>query len=147
MISRGMGVAVKGLAGGLRAALPLAFLLASTPGPVSAQFFSDRPPPIPPASVPDAPPTGPAMNLAPPSVPGSGPNLPRALNQLTRTQPGGMNHPSIANAPPALPPPGATPANQAVLSLTAKYGKDLPVITNGLVWRVFADKPDDNGTF
>ena len=34
-----------------------------------------------------------------------------------------------------------------MLSLTAKYGKDLPVITNGLVWRVFADKPDENGTF
>jgi hypothetical protein len=34
-----------------------------------------------------------------------------------------------------------------VLSLTARYGKDLPVINSGLVWRVFADKPDDNGTF
>jgi hypothetical protein len=142
-----MGVAVKGLTGGLRAALPLALLLVLTPGPVSAQFFSDRPPPIPPASVPDAPPTGPAMNLAPPSGAGAGPNLPPALNQPTLTQPGGMNQPSIANAPPALPPPGASPAGQAVLSLTAKYGKDLPVITNGLVWRVFADKPDDNGTF
>jgi hypothetical protein len=142
-----MGVAVKGLAGGLRAAFPLAVLLVLTPGPVSAQLFSDRPPPIPPASVPDAPPTGPAMNLAPPSGPGAGPILPPALNQPTLTQPSGMTQPSIANAPPALPPPGTAPANQAVLSLTAKYGKDLPVITNGLVWRVFADKPDDNGTF
>src|SRR5262245_58359191 len=146
MISRGMGVAVKGLAGGLRAALPLALLLVLTPGPVSAQLFYDRPPPIPPASVPDAPQTGPAMNLAPPSGPGAGPNLPPTLNQPTLTQPGGMSQPSIANAP-ALPPPGASTAGQAVLSLTAKYGKDLPVITNGLVWRVFADKPDENGTF
>src|SRR5262249_8999339 len=150
MISRGMGVAVKGLAGGLRAALPLALLLVLTPGPVSAQLFSDRPPPIPPASVPDAPPTGPAMNLAPPSGPrsgpGAGPTLPPTLNRPTLPQPGGMSQPSIANAP-ALPPPGASTAGQAVLSLTAKYGKDLPVITNGLVWRVFADKPDDNGAF
>ena len=38
-------------------------------------------------------------------------------------------------------------AGQAVLSLTARYGKDLPVINSGLVWRVFADKPDDTGTF
>jgi len=36
---------------------------------------------------------------------------------------------------------------QAVLSLTARYGKDLPVINNGLVWRVFSDRPDENGTF
>ena len=34
-----------------------------------------------------------------------------------------------------------------MLSLTARYGKDLPVINGGLVWRVFADKPDDTGTF
>ena len=34
-----------------------------------------------------------------------------------------------------------------MLSLTARYGKDLPVITNGLVWRVFADRPDETGTF
>ncbi|MCP4615925.1 MAG: hypothetical protein GY844_05770 [Bradyrhizobium sp.] len=147
MISRGMGVAAKVMAGGPRTALPLAFLLVLTPGLASAQLFSDRPPPIPPASVPDAPPTGPAMNLAPPSGPGAGPVLPPTLNQPTLTQPGGMNQPPLASAPPALPPPGASTAGQAVLSLTAKYGKDLPVITNGLVWRVFADKPDDNGTF
>ncbi|WP_245475184.1 hypothetical protein [Bradyrhizobium sp. Leo121] len=55
--------------------------------------------------------------------------------------------PSTATVPPAGPQPGAQTANQAVLSLTARYGKDLPVINNGLVWRVFADKPDDNGTF
>ncbi len=34
-----------------------------------------------------------------------------------------------------------------MLSLTARYGKDLPAINGGLVWRVFADKPDDTGTF
>ena len=46
-----------------------------------------------------------------------------------------------------VPPPGAAAAGQAVLSLTARYGKDMPVINGGLVWRVFADKPDDTGTF
>ena len=122
-------------------ALFVAVLLALTPDLASAQLFSDRPPPVPPASVPDAPLAGPAMNLAPPSGPGAGPNLLAPLTQPT------LNQPSIANTPPAVPPPGATPSGQAVLSLTAKYGKDLPVITNGLVWRVFADKPDENGTF
>lgn len=86
------------------------------------------------------------MNLAPPSGPGAGPNLPPTLTQPTLTQPA-LTQPSIANAPAALPPPGASTAGQAVLSLTAKYGKDLPVISSGLVWRVFADKPDETGTF
>jgi hypothetical protein len=53
---------------------------------------------------------------------------------------------SIAVAPPAVPP-GASTAGQAVLSLTARYGKDLPVINSGLVWRVFSDRPDETGVF
>jgi hypothetical protein len=126
--------------------LSLAVWLAVLSGPAAAQMFSDRPPPIPPASVPDAPPAGPAMNLAPPSGPGTGPNLPPTLTQPTLTQPS-LAQPTTANAPPALPPPGAATAGQAVLALTAKYGKDLPVISSGLVWRVFADKPDETGTF
>ncbi|MGA8317693.1 MAG: hypothetical protein WB768_17810, partial [Bradyrhizobium sp.] len=46
--------------------------------PASAQMFTDRPPPIPPASVPEAP-AGPAMNLAPASGPASIPSLPPPL--------------------------------------------------------------------
>ncbi|MDI4232343.1 hypothetical protein OZ411_05870 [Bradyrhizobium sp. Arg237L] len=117
--------------------LAIALVLA-VPSAVSAQWFGERPPPVPPAAVPDA---GPAINLAPPSGSGSAPSLPAPLTQPTIMQP------STATAPPAGPPPGAQTANQAVLALTARYGKDLPVINNGLVWRVFADKPDDNGTF
>jgi hypothetical protein len=147
MIWRGKGVAGRGRAMEPGRALSLAVLLAFAPHFASAQLFSDRPPPVPPASVPDAPPAGPAMNLAPPSGPGAGPNLPAPLTQPTLTQPGLASPPATANAPPALPPPGASTAGQAVLALTAKYGKDLPVITNGLVWRVFADKPDETGTF
>ena len=146
MILRGKAVADKGVAGGPRPAYALAVWLALMAGPASAQMFSDRPPPVPPASVPDAPSAGPAMNLAPPSGPGAGPGLPAPLTQPTLTQPG-LVQPSISNAPAALPPPGASTAGQAVLALTAKYGKDLPVISNGLVWRVFADKPDETGTF
>jgi hypothetical protein len=145
MIWRGKGVAGRGRAMGPGRALLLAVFLVLAPGLASAQMFSDRPPPVPPALVPDAPPPGPAMNLAPPSGPGAGPNLPAPLTQPTLTQPG-LTSPSTATAPPALPP-GASTAGQAVLALTAKYGKDLPVITNGLVWRVFADKPDESGTF
>ena len=113
-----------------------AIIVALVPVSVSAQMFTDRPPPIPPASVPEAP-AGPAMNLAPPSGPSSMPNLPAPLTQ-----------PPIANvAPPVMAPPGASSPSQAVLALTARYGKDLPVINSGLVWRIFSDRPDDTGTF
>lgn len=123
-----------GRGGRLLPALALAAtLVLMMTAPATAQMFSDRPPPVPPASVPEAP-SGPAINLAPPS--GSVLNLPAPLTQ-----------PSIAAVPPVVPPPGASTAGQAVLSLTARYGKDLPVINNGLVWRVFADKPDETGVF
>ena len=101
--------------------------------PVRAQLFSDRPPPVPPAAVPDP---GAAVSLAPPSGPAAGPALPPALTQ-----------PPVSAVPPSAPPLGASAPGQAVLSLTARYGKDLPVITSGLVWRVFSDRPDETGTF
>jgi hypothetical protein len=110
-----------------------AMLVLTIAGPATAQMFSDRPPPVPPASVPE--PSGPAVNLAPPSGP------------APITLPAPLTQPSIAAVPPVVPPPGALTAGQAVLSLTARYGKDLPVINNGLVWRVFADRPDETGTF
>src|ERR1700733_5806543 len=124
----------------LAAGLVLVVPVLAIPASVSAQMFTDRPPPVPPASVPEAP-AGPAMNLAPPSGPGSMPNLPAPL-----TQP--LPQPSIAAVPPVVAPLGAAAPGQAVLALTARYGKDLPVINNGLVWRVFSDRPDETtGTF
>ena len=116
----------------------LALLLGK--GAAHAQLFSDRPPPVPPVAVPDP---GAAVSLAPPSGPGAAPpSLPPTLTQpASPTIP-----PSVSTVPPAAPMGAAAPA-QAVLSLTAKYGKDLPAITSGLVWRVFADRPDENGTF
>ena len=121
--------------GRLLPALALAgVLVALIAAPATAQMFSDRPPPVPPASVPE--PSGPAMNLAPPSGPASVPSLPAPLTQ-----------PSVAAVPPVVAPQGAAAPGQAVLSLTARYGKDLPVITSGLVWRVFSDRPDETGTF
>jgi hypothetical protein len=137
MTSRGNGIGGCGRGGRLVPLLALAVALL-LPAAGSAQMFSDRPPPVPPALVPEP---APAMNLAPPSGSGSAPSLPAPLTQPTIVQP------SIGTVPPVVPPPGASTAGQAVLSLTARYGKDLPVISNGLVWRVFNDKPDDNGTF
>jgi hypothetical protein len=134
MTSGGHGISGSGQGGRLLRAFALALMLV-WPAAVHAQMFTDRPPPVPPNAVPDAP-SGPAMNLAPPSGPASIPSLPAPLTQ-----------PSIAVVPPVAAPPAPSTTGQAVLSLTARYGKDLPVITNGLVWRVFADRPDETGTF
>ena len=77
------------------------------------------------------------MSLAPPPATASVPtNLPAPLTQ-----------PSLSATPPATTPAGVTPSGQAVLSLTARYGKDMPVINSGLVWRVFSDRPDETGSF
>src|SRR6266700_2424723 len=131
----------RSVAGGrLMPALALAaMLIAAMAGPAGAQMFTDQPPPVPPAAVPDP---GGAISLAPPSGPGSGPNLPAPM----LTQPS-IVQPSIAAVPPVAASPVAPAPNQAVLSLTARYGKDLPAINNGLVWRIFTDRPDENGTF
>jgi hypothetical protein len=119
--------------------LTLAFaclLVLSVPHPASAQLFGDRPPPVPPGLVPDVP-SGPAISLAPPSGPVLAPNLPGPLTQ-----------PPVAAVTVPVPAPAiASTPGQGVLSLTARYGKDLPIISSGLVWRVFSDRPDETGTF
>ena len=109
--------------------------------PANAQLFGDRPPPIPPAAVPDA---GAAVSLAPPSLPATvplnapaAPSVPAPLTQ----------QPSMAAVPPVVVPQGAAAPGQGMLSLSARYGKELPSINGGLVWRIFSDRPDDNGTF
>jgi hypothetical protein len=120
----------------LRPAFVLAVVLAAViASPATAQMFTDHPPPVPPAAVPDP---GAAVSLAPPSGPASVPNLPAPL-----TQP-----PVSSVVPPVITtPPSAVAPGQAVLSLTARYGKDLPAINAGLVWRIFPDRPDETGTF
>lgn len=123
------------LARGLAVALiPLVML----PAAASAQFFSDRPAPVPPANIPDVP-SGPAISLAPPSGPAAAPALPAPLLQ-----------PPVANVPaPAASPVQAAPTGpaQGALALSARYGKDLPAINGGLVWRVYSDRPDETGAF
>src|SRR6266403_1474254 len=66
---------------------------------VSAQMFTDHPPPVPAASVPDP---GSAISLAPPSGPASIPSLPAPLTQ-----------PSVAAVPPVVAPPAASTPGQA----------------------------------
>jgi hypothetical protein len=136
MTSGGDGVFRSRRSGRLWPALAIA-LVAVQIAPASAQMFSDRPPPIPPEAVPDVP-SGPALNLAPPSGPAVTP-LPAPLTQPS---------PATVTVPPAaVAPPGTASSGQAVLALSARYGKDLPVINSGLVWRIFPGRPDETGTF
>src|SRR5882757_2724523 len=106
--------------------------------PAEAQLFGDHPPPVPPAAVPDP---GAAVSLAPPSGAASVPLPAPAM-------PGALAPPPSAAIPPVIAlPPGAPAPGQGVLALAARYGKELPVINAGLVWRIFSDRPDDTGTF
>ena len=112
--------------------------------PVAAQIFGDRPPPVPPVAVPlpDGVGTG-AVSLAPPSGPATVPAIPPSV----------LSPPIAAPASPVAAPPGGAAAvppsasGQAVLALSARFGKDLPPVTGGVIWRIYTDKPDASGQF
>jgi hypothetical protein len=105
----------------------------------SAQFFDGPSAPRPPGEVPVPPGTA-ALPPGPPSrgdriTPPSGP----ALQSLP---------PAPANPPPAPAQVAPTiPAGQAGLALTARFGREMPAITGGLIWRVYGGKPDQSGAF
>src|SRR5689334_8633466 len=112
MTARGDDLLTIGRGKRLACALGLV-LLSVMPAPAFAQFPGDRPPPVPPASIPGVE-SGPAISLAPPSGPASSPVLPAPL----------LQPPVAAVTPPVpspLPPSPAAPA-QGVLALTARYG-------------------------
>ena len=53
---------------------------------------------------------------------------------------------------PPAPPPMAqaaplVPAGHVALAVAARYGRDTPLISSGLIWRVYAAKADANGVF
>jgi hypothetical protein len=52
---------------------------------------------------------------------------------------------------PAVPPFGqiapVVPAGRVALAVAARYGHDAPLIGGGLIWRVYASKPDAAGIF
>lgn len=116
------------------------FCTALAASPAAAQFVGDAPAPVPPANVPVPPtPSGPAISLAPPSGPAATPGLPATLTQ-----------PPVTLATPPMPAPMAAPSPtpvQGVLALSARFGKDLPAVNSGVVWRVYSDRPDASGAF
>jgi hypothetical protein len=112
-----------------RACLPAALACLMLAGPAYAQFPGDQPPPVPPGAIPEAAPSSPAISLAPPS----GLPLPTDL-------PAQLTQPSLAPAPPVV-----QAAPQGTLTLAARFGKDMPAVNGGLVWRIYSDKPGPNG--
>jgi hypothetical protein len=55
--------------------------------------------------------------------------------------------PPPAPVAPVPAPPAALTGGQIALAVSARYGRDPPAITAGLLWRVYADKPEQGGMF
>jgi hypothetical protein len=59
--------------------------------------------------------------------------------------------PPATSTPPSTPPLAQTtqavPPGHVALTVAARYGRDAPLISGGLIWRVYAANPDLNGTF
>jgi hypothetical protein len=114
---------------GIRFVLVVGLWLAGSAVETQAQFFNILPAPRPPGDVPGATP-GPAQDLAPP-----GGNV----------APPAPKGPMLQSLPPSRPVPSVNqvpglPIGQASLTLAARFGRDLPAITNGLHWRIYPAK-------
>ncbi len=66
----------------------------------------------------------------------------------------GTGSPGATLGPGAPPAPSApaqvapvVPAGHVALAVAARYGRDAPQIAGGLVWRVYAGRPDTTGVF
>jgi hypothetical protein len=85
-----------------------------------------------------------------PLVPGTG------LLGATLVAPGPLTSTGIATSPAPVLPPSApplaqvapvVPAGHVALAVAARYGRDAPPISGGLIWRVYAAKPDATGAY
>ena len=75
------------------------------------------------------------MSLAPPS------------GGVVSSPPNASNPATVPSG--SAPAQGASviPAGQVPLMLAARFGPEPPGITGGLLWRIYSDKPDQNGVF
>jgi hypothetical protein len=94
-------------------------------------FAPPRPPadiPMPPAPAAPSGPVGPPTSLLPQAAPAAPPPAPAA--------------PAVQVAP--APPPAPSGVS---LMVSARFGRDPPIINGGLLWRIYPDKPDPSGAF
>ncbi len=87
--------------------------------------------PVPPADIPNVPQPAPGPTILAPGV--FPPPLPPVPLSQTPSAP--------QQAVPTLRP------GEIALATAARFGRDAPQITSGLHWRVYSDKPDQNGAF
>ena len=118
----------RGLAWGRRCAIAAAALLVGLFAPIQA-FAQVRSLMAPQATAPV------------PLTPGTG--SPGA----TIVFPGPLSAPSAPSAPPLAQTAPVVPAGHVALTVAARYGRDAPLISGGLIWRVYAPNPDVNGMF
>jgi hypothetical protein len=128
-------------AGGMLAGLVLGAI--GWPGTAAAQFS------LPSTNDPQMRQLAPSAGvLGGPAGPGMGMGMgmvPPAAGQVA-IPPAAAPGSGVLRSPPPMPGPG-TAVGQVSLSLLARFGRDSPQITNGLVWRVFPTRPDPGGVF
>jgi hypothetical protein len=116
-------------------------------------FTGGGPAPISPAPV--GPSVGEPQSLAPPpaanlAAPGPSdvlrPPAPIPLPVAPLPPPAQVERPPASPAPapvPAMAP--VVPPGQVALYLSARFGRDMPQVPGGILWRVFPDRPDAAG--
>jgi len=82
--------------------------------------------------------TSPQATAPAPLTPGTGSPGATIANPTPLAPPAA---PSVAQAAPIIP------AGHVALAVAARYGRDAPVISGGLIWRVYTAKPDATGVF
>ena len=137
-----MRIAATSVGRGGRLIVATGLLLAAWPAAAPAQLFDL--PLRPPADVPGGS-LGPAQNLAPPSGDAVAPAPKGPMLQSLPPAASPAPAPSAPRVAPQAAP--ALPNGQMALALSARFGRDLPAIANGLHWRIYPARPDPNGGF
>jgi len=131
-----MRIAATNAGSGGRFILALSLLVSAPSAEAVAQIFNFPPIQRPPADVPSVPP-GPAQSLAPPAAAPTPPKGPMLQSLPPPAAPAAAPSQSAA----------AVPAGQGALAVSARFGKELPIINGGLHWRVYPSKPEQGGAF
>jgi hypothetical protein len=92
-----------------------------------------------------------AQNLVAPQATGS-PTGPAAAPGTgspgaTIVAPAPLTPPAVAPAPPVAQATPAVPAGNVTLAVAARYGQNAAPISAGLIWRVYAARPETPGNF